>query len=242
MNKIYFLIISIACVNSISAQSKFKGIVLSEGIPLADVEIVNVPKKNAVKSNDRGEFQIQVEVNDEIVFFLKNYLQKNEKIKMEHLAVHNNVVLKRRPIELDEVKIVKAPKVYVINDYESLKMAKIEKDQSRPKVIGVYTGEFQNGIDFMAVGNKIASLIGKIFKKNEDIQKRKIKTSFEDYINISFGNEYLVQKLNLPENEFDLFIRFCKNDNLVATVVSKDNKLEALEFLLKKRREFKPDK
>jgi hypothetical protein len=86
----------------------------------------------------------------------------------------------------------------------------------------------------------VAKLIGKIFKKNEDVKKNKSKISFEYYIEKEFGREFLVQKLNLSENEFDLFIRFCKEDNHVTTVINKGNKLDTFDFLIKKRNEFKP--
>lgn len=233
--------IIIGCYNPIIAQTKLTGIVTSENITLFNVEVINTTKKTSVKSNDKGEFQINADVNDEIIFFFKNYLQKNIKILKEHLNIHNKITLTKRPIELDEIKIVKAPKVTIINSYESLKIAKIEKEQSRPKVIGVYTGEIQNGIDFMAIGNKVADLIGKIFKKNDDIKKSYSKTSFEDYLDINFEHEYLIRKLNLQENEFELFLSFCKKSNEVNDVINKNNKLDVFEFLIKKRKEFRPD-
>lgn len=240
MNKIYTLIILIGSLNSIFSQSKFSGVVTSESVPLSSVEIINLTKKKFTKSNDRGEFEIQADINDEITFYLKDFIQRNEKLKNEHLTTHNNIVLVKRPIELEEVKIVKGPKLSVINDYESLKIAKIQKEQLRPKVTGVYTGEIQNGVDFMAIGGKLVNLIGKIFKKNEGVTKNKMKISFEDYIVKNFGQDYLLKKLNLQENEFELFLKFCENDNQTASVINNDNKLDVLEFLMKKAKEFKP--
>lgn len=241
MNKIYTLIILIGSLNSTFSQSNFSGIVTSQSIPLSKVEIINLTKKISTKSNERGEFQIQVEVNDEIIFYLKDYTQLNEKIKNEHLTTQNNIVLVKRPIELGEIKIVKAPKVYIINDYESLKMAKIHKEQLQPKVVGVYTGEIQNGIDFIGITDKLFTLIGKIFKKNEDVKKNKMKISFEDYIVKNFGQDYLLKKLYLQENEFELFLKFCKDDNQTASIIDNDNKLDVLEYLMKKAKEFKPE-
>lgn len=241
MYKIYTLIILIGSFNSMLGQSKFSGVVTNQNILLSSVEIINLTKKIATKSDAQGEFQIQADVNDEITFYLKDYIQWNEKIKKEHLIIQNNIVLVKRPIELDEVKITKAPKIYVINDYESLKIAKIQKEQLRPKVVGVYTGEIQNGVDFIAIGSKVANLIGKIFKKKEDVKKNKSKISFEDYINENFEHDYLLKQLNLQENEFELFIKFCKNDNQTATIIGNDNKLDILEYLLRMTKEFKPE-
>lgn len=44
------------------------GKVFDGNIPLFNVEIINSTKKYVVESNERGEFQIQTEPNDVIIF------------------------------------------------------------------------------------------------------------------------------------------------------------------------------
>lgn len=240
VNKIYTLIFLIGSLNLGFSQSTFSGIVTSENIPLNNVEIINLTQKKAIKTNENGEFQIQVAVNDIITFYLKDYTQFNEKIKKEHLNIYNKIVLVKRPIELGEITIAKAPKIVLKNDYESLKIAKIEKEQLNAKVVGVYTGEIPNGVDFIAVGNKIVNLIGKIFKKDEIAREKVSKVSFKQYVEVNFEHHYLLEKLVLKENEYELFLTFCEEDKQAVTIVKK-NKLEILDFLMQRRKAFKPE-
>lgn len=239
MNKIYTLLLFLASFNSLLAQSKFLGIVTSQKQPLANVEVINITQKIAVTTNDRGEFQIQAMVNDEITFYLKEYNQWFVKIKMKHLTIHNNIDLVKRPIELGEIKIVKASKVYVINDYESLKNVAVEKEARQPKVTGVYTGDIPNGVDFIAVGSKIVNVIGKIFNHDATAKKQKPKQSFRKSIEENFDYHYLLEKLMLQEDEYELFLKFCETDKQALELINK-NKLELFQYLVQKREEFKP--
>lgn len=157
-----------------------------------------------------------------------------------HLTGYNRIILEKNIIELEEIQIVKAPKMTVINSYESLKEAKISKEMSRPKVVGVYTGEFQNGVDFVAIGSKLAKLVKKTFKKNNSKEKE-VQIPFEESINKYFDNKKIIKMLNLSEDELNLFFEFCKNDVDVKSVISQNNELSTLEFLFRKRKEFKSE-
>ena len=158
---------------------------------------------------------------------------------MKHLTIHNNIDLVKRPIELGEIKIVKASKVYVINDYESLKNVAVEKEARQPKVTGVYTGDIPNGVDFIAVGSKIVNVIGKIFNHDATAKKQKPKQSFRKSIEENFDYHYLLEKLMLQEDEYELFLKFCETDKQALELINK-NKLELFQYLVQKREEFKP--
>lgn len=238
MNKFYLISIIGIFFNATYSQSNLIGQVLSANAPLSNVEIINSAKKDVAKSDEKGEFQIQAELNDEIVFFLKGYIQKSIKVTTDYLNKSNKIFLDKQVIELEEIKIIKAPKVTIINSYESLKEAKISKEQLRPKVVGVNTGEFQNGVDFIAIGNKLSKLVKKVIKSN-DSRKKEVQTSFEECINKYFDDKTLIETLRLSEDNFKLFIEFCKNDLNVKNVITNNNELDVLEFLLKKRKEFK---
>lgn len=240
MNKFYLIFIFSIFSNVIYSQSNLTGQVLSVNTPLSNVEIINSTKKNVVKSDEKGEFQIQAELNDEIVFFLKGYLQKTLNVSKEYLNGHIKIALDKKVIELDEVKIVKAPKVKIVNDYESLKMAKIAKEQSQPKVIGVYTGGIPNGIDFIAIGDKLVGLVGKLFKKDSE-EKSISEITFEECVSKHYDNKTLIEKLKLSDDNLILFMEFCKSDINVKNVISNNNELDVLDFLMKKRKEFKSE-
>lgn len=234
MKKCHFALILLVITTTLFSQSKIKGKVLDENAPIPNAEVINATKKLIVKTNDDGNFQILADVNDEIIIYSKNYLEMHLKVKKEHFGTENEIVLQRKQIELEELKIDRLPTFKVDMSYESLKMEKINKEQSRPKA-QVYNGEIQNGTDFTAVGN----LIGRLFSKKEKIKESKTKESFSTLAKNRFTYDFFTQKLNLEENEIDLFLTFCEMDKASNAFHKKSNILDLMDFLLKKRGEFK---
>ncbi len=195
-------------------------------MPLPNVEIINSTEKFVAKSDDKGEFQIQAKLDDDLVFFLNGYLKVSLKVTNENRNTFNKIILERNTIELDEIEINKTKNLKIFNDYKSLKMAKISKQQSQPKVTGVYTGEFQNGIDFIEIGSVIVNQVSKIFKNKDKSNDKLNKVSFRNRIQNEFSNDVLVSKLKLKEAEEKLL-----ND--------KTTSIDLFDFLVSKRLEFK---
>ena len=239
MKKLYFVLTLLGFTTALFSQSKMNGKVLNENALIPNVEVINATKQLIVKTDNEGYFQILADVNDEIIFYSKNYLEMYLKVKKEHLAIENKIVLQKKLIELEEIKIDVHPTYKVDMSYESLKMAKIYKEQSRPQPVGVYTGEIQNGLDFVAIGSKLANLISKLFSNKEKKKESKTKESFSTLAKNSFTYDFFTRNLNLPENEIDLFLTFCEMDKASNVFDKKSNTLDLMDFLLIKRGEFK---
>ncbi|UOK41936.1 MULTISPECIES: hypothetical protein [Flavobacterium] len=239
MKKLYFVLTLLGFSTTLFSQSKMNGKVLDENALIPNVEVINATKKLIVKTNDEGYFQILADVNDEIIIYSKNYLEKYIKVKKEDLTNENKIVLQKKQIELEELKIDKLSTFKVDMSYESLKMAKIYKEQSRPKPVGVYTGEIQNGVDFVAVGGKLADLFRKLFNKNGKKEESKRTESFSTMAKNRFTYDFFTRNLNLDENEIDLFLTFCEMDKASNAFHKKSGILDLMDFLLKKRGEFK---
>lgn len=239
VKKLYFIYLIGSFFNLVNAQSKFTGKVISGNIPLSNVEIINSTEKSVAKSDDKGEFQINAKLNDEIIIFLTGYLKMNLIVTNEHLNTFNKIILEKNTIELDEVEITKTEKLKVLNDYKSLKMAKISKQQSQPKVVGVYTGEFQNGIDFVEIGSILINQVSKIFKNKDKSDNKLNQVGFRNRIQNEFSNDLLVSKLKLKEDEIDLFLSFCELDTKIKSFNDKTSSIELFDFLVTKRLEFK---
>jgi hypothetical protein len=239
MKRFFIFFILFLFNTAIFGQSDLRGVVRSSGNSVANVEVINVTKKISKKANDKGAFSIVAVTGDEIVFVAKDYYEKKIKVTREQL--NSNVVfeLEKRVIELKELEIEKSQKINVDVSYESLKRAKIEKEQSRPKVIGVYTGEIENGIDFVEIGNKVIKFIDRQLAAKFENGTPKKTENFKNYVKREFSNEFFITKLNLKENEIDPFIDFCENDLKSRIVTQQNGVLDVLEFLLEKRKEYK---
>jgi hypothetical protein len=239
MKKLYFVLTFISLTTTLFSQSKMNGKVLDDISSIPNVEVINATKQLVAKTNDEGNFQILADLNDEIIIYSKNYIQMNLKVNNEHLTGEHKIILQRKQIELEELKIDKLPTFKADMSYESLKIDKIYKEQSRPQPIGVYTGEIQNGMDFIAIGGKLANLVGKLFPKKEKKEVSKRVESFSALAKNKFPYDFFTRNLNLPENEIDLFLTFCEMDNASKAFHKKSDPLELMDFLFKKRGEFK---
>ncbi|HSD14064.1 MAG TPA: hypothetical protein VLB74_05410 [Flavobacterium sp.] len=234
MKKSYLVLFVLGLATTLFSQSKINGKVFDENDLIPNIEVINATKQLTSKTDNEGNFQILADVNDEIIFYSKNFVERHLKVKKEHLTNENKIVLVKKEIELEELKIDKLPTFKADMSYESLKMEKIYNEQSRPKA-QVYNGEIQNGMDFMAIGN----FIGKLFSKKDKKKVSKKTEKFSTMAKKRFANDYFTKNLNLPENEIDLFLTFCEMDKASNAFDKKSGTLDLMDYLLKKRGEFK---
>ena len=91
----------------------------------------------------------------------------------------------------------------------------------------------------MAIGGKLANLVGKLFPKKEKKEASKREERFSTLAQNRFTYDFFTRDLNLNENEIDLFLTFCEMDEASKVFHKKSGTLELMDFLFKKRGEFK---
>ncbi|MFC7772605.1 hypothetical protein [Flavobacterium sp. GCM10027622] len=233
--------ISFVCVmvfgNMLWAQEKkIEGKVLSDGFPVKAIEVINSRNKNMVKTNAKGEFSIQAATNDELIVYSEHFQLK--KVKLDEKDFMSNpfrIELAKKTIELKEVEVKKEAELNVDVSSDALYYQKIEKEQDRPKPIGVYTGETVNGIDFVKVGEKILVL----FKdKSEKKRKKEAVEAFRSHVASDFSKDFFINTLHLEEREIPDFIDFCSKD-FASIPVPQNNTLDVIAFLIEKRSEYR---
>ena len=70
--KITFLFLSFTCF-SIGFSQNVKGKIVSDSLPVADVEVINITRKEVVKASKNGNFEIKATAGNWISFYHKNY-------------------------------------------------------------------------------------------------------------------------------------------------------------------------
>lgn len=220
-----------------SQEKEISGVVKFNGTGIADVEVVSVNAKQVVKSNAEGEFLILAKMKETLIFYSKRFLVKKVIVNDEIFNQGKIIVtLEEKPIELSEIEVKRAPEYKIDVSYEALKASKIEKDALRPNVVGAYTGEIVNGMDFVEIGKKIFKLFR---KKESDGENKVVKTNFRQYLKNNFSDDFFSKELKLQPDEITLFIDFCALDAQASEVIHKNGILDVIEFLLTKRKEFK---
>lgn len=224
---------------SISQSEKLLyGKVLSQNSVLKGVEVINKTAKTSTITNDLGEFSISVNVKDSLLFFAKDYFFSRLRISKENIEANNlviNMIIK--PEELREVVITKIKFEKVKTSQQDIDEIKLTKQsRSLQKHTGVYDGTITNGIDFIAIGKGIFSLLK---KENEEPKKKIPQIDFKTLIATTIPDTFFTKDLKLKTEEKELFIEFCDADPKSKLLLQHPNILATMDFLYVKNEEFK---
>jgi len=202
-----------------------------------NVEIINFTTKKITQTNTLGEFDIEAQVNDILVFMSDNFADQKYTLTAKDFEKSEFVVtLIEKPVPLEEVVIrqIKAIKIEATS-YNGIKMAQLEKQQSNPVNKDIYTGDIPLGMDFVQIGK----MVGKLFKsKSVQIADKEGPLSFKKYAKANFNESFFSKTMELKNEEISRFLNYCETDPQSKTVIEKDE-LAILEFLLIKKAEFK---
>lgn len=203
---------------------------------VSSVDIINLNTKASITSDKNGNFKIAANVFEVLIFISEEYHDTKVKITHENVAKNLIINLIKKPIELDEVNVDDKSQFKMPIGYNDIKMTKLEKDLTRPKVIGVYTGEMVNAMDFVQIGKSIWKLLkGK--KKNQVTKDEEI--DYQEFIASVFNEEFFTKTLQIQPDQINLFLEYCLADDKVIEVISKKNKFEMMNVLIIKNEEFK---
>ncbi len=214
------------------------GKVLSGELSLKDIDIVNMNSKITTSTDSNGNFSILAKVDDALFILSKEHTDIKIKLTQKELDKNNLIIpLEKKPIELEEVEINNKIKVRPIITQADLDAIKLAKQASQPKVLNVYTGEIENGVDFIRLGKDFIGL----FKNKDKIKTKKSLPSieFKDYIHATFNEDFFTKKLKLNPDEIELFLSFCEVDSKAKTIVEHKDEFETMDFLISKKEDFK---
>jgi hypothetical protein len=235
--KLLSLFLLFSFLNCFSQTEKqIQGKVIFNGMALEKIDIVNLNSKISSTTNSEGNFSIVAKAGD-VLFVLSNeYYDIKITLTQEDFAKEIFIInLSKKPIELDEVTITNVGKVNFGVTPEEIRMAKLAKFESSPKVLGVYTGEMPYGMDMVGIFKKL-------FKSNKNKDKNKTSrfATFKEYAVSKFDvNDFFYKKLDINLEELDLFMAFCESDANYKAIMQRENTLETLEFLTTKNEAFK---
>jgi len=242
MNVKLLLVLSLFISQLAFSQSEksIKGTVSSEGFLLQNVDVINKTSKQATKTNENGEFSIAVKVNDSLLFYAKEYHWHRLKVSLEQIAADNlNILMFKKPEELEEVVITKAQEVKINknNVYEQGKRDEIAVINSveHIKKRTVYEGEIDNPMNFMRIGKMIVDL----FRKDKDPNRQSTpEMDFTVLAKSTCNEQFFTKTLKLKPEEIDLFLQFCDSDPKSKKLKENTNVLSMMDFLTIKNIEF----
>jgi hypothetical protein len=215
----------------ISFSQSIKGKVISNNLPIHNIEVINSSKKEVVNTNQEGAFEIKVATGNWITFYHKDY--DVVKIYVDSLFDFNKsleIELFQKSTKIEEVQVEKKQSLT-----KGMKYGMPVIPYNKPSV-NFSDGTVNTPVDFIQVFGLIKSL----FKnKNKVTFKPKEPVQFRTFTAQSYSNEFLMKSLKLKQEEIEEFLNYCSFDSKSKEAVGNMNRMTLLQFLIEKSEEFK---
>ena len=215
----------------ISFSQSIKGKVISNNLPIHNVEVINSSKKEVVNTNQEGVFEIKAITSNWITFYHKDY--DVVKIYVDSLFDFNKsleIELFQKSTKIEEVLVEKKQSLT-----KGMKYGMPVIPYNKPSV-NFSDGTVNTPVDFIQVFGLIKSL----FKnKNKVTFKPKEPVQFRTFTAQSYSNEFLMKSLKLKQEEIEEFLNYCSFDSKSKEAVGNMNRMTLLQFLIEKSEEFK---
>jgi hypothetical protein len=237
-SKFIFLITTILCQlvwTQNGPRRMIHGFVVNDSISVEDVLVFNTTANSGTTVKKEGSFEIIAREKDTLVFSsmsfkLKKIALTKDDITNDSFVVGLDAIINR----LKEVVIHKKNNQSVITNSQRIVDKPYAPDsKTPPKVVGVYDGSIENGLDFVRMYKEVR----KLFRKKNNTNFEEQDFSFSQMIVKKVRYDFFSTTLHLEDYQIGLFLSYCESDPKVKSVVSKTN-LEVMDFLIQKHIEF----
>ncbi len=231
------------------SQEKYaliSGKIISSNNTVGNVHIVNQNTKLGAVSNDNGEFEMMVSLNDILLFSSIEYERKEVRITGNFLK-YKKIVVELMPSvnELNEVFIEG------LTGNLNYDIKKVPLDTLPKHSFFIKPGDLKKALPPDLHGSKKAPYVG-FFPpipgsvslpdagyEAEQRLKREIarKKQFPSKIIKQFGLPYFTEKLLIPEEKIDHFLAYCEDRNIINEFY-KNNLLEVIQILREESKSY----
>ena len=243
-----FFILAFLALNGFSQEKNvfISGKITSFKQPIGDVHVFNLTTKLGAISNDNGEFELVVSLNDTLLFSSIEFEKKKLKITKSHL------IAKKITIELNPfVNALKEVFVFGLTGNLSSDTNLVPKD-TLPKANFIFKlSDLDKILPPDQHGSKKAPYVGPFPPisggiplpdpryEAEQRLKREIsqKKQFPIKIRKELGLAYFTDKLKIPEEKIDNFLAFCEDRNIIFEYYN-NNLLQVIQILREESKNY----
>lgn len=205
------------------------------------INILNITGNTGTTNSDSGEFKIEVQENDTLLFSSVQYERVQVKISKEILQrKFLNIALAKKVIDLDEVLISKTnltgnlstdvESIKTYNYYEGIPTSKIP----RLTTIGRQLYTARDG-DIDPLLNMISGRLQMLEKANKNEQLAMDVQKGIDIVKTPFFTD----NLQIPDEEIVNFVFYCASSPLYKSLLTDKKYLELIDFFKEKAPSFK---
>jgi len=240
MRIVIFLLLVSNLVFSQDERTWIRGKVLYKNINVVSANVVNNTSGQATITNEDGEFEMKVRLNDRLVFSSVQYEIRSTTINKDILQKSRLVIdVNEKVTILDEVVVgpENTEKFLDLKKEEFKKVDYIADKSTRIKNEILKAGTFNNGLNFINLYKAIAKSSNKVELDKKNINSLKYKPS--DLIREVYDDSFFVTTLGIKKDNISEFLLYC-NDRFPSKVLfKKSNEFQLIDFLINQSEKFK---
>ena len=240
MRIVIFLLLVSNLLFSQDERTWIRGKVLYKNINVVSANVVNNTSGQATITNEDGEFEMKVRLNDRLVFSSVQYEIRSTTIDKDILQKSRLVIdVNEKVTILDEVVVgpENTEKFLDLKKEEFKRVDYIADKSTRIKNEILKAGTFNNGLNFINLYKAIAKSSNKVKLDKKNINSLKYKPS--DLIREVYDDSFFVTTLGIKKDNISEFLLYC-NDRFPSKVLfKKSNEFQLIDFLINQSEKFK---
>ena len=234
LNTSIFLLINLILFSQ--DRVPIKGKLIYRNINVVAANVVNNTAQTNTITDANGEFDIDVDLNDEIIFSSVQYQIKSVRITEKILNSKRLIVsINEKITELEEVVITPDNQDKFLDlKEEEFKGYDYVFDKST-KIINTLTDDrqFSDGLNIINIAKLISSIIG---SKNQD-EKEMLKAS--EVLPFVFTDDFFVNDLNLKQDQIIGFLEYVDSKLPSQKLLQVSQQFQLIDFLISESKNYK---
>ena len=239
--RIFLVILLLISLNITNSQDDYrtwiKGKVLYKNVNVSSANVINNTSQQATTTDNDGEFEIEVKLNDKLIFSSVQYQIRELNITKEILQRNRIVIdVNEKVNELDQVVITPENQEKFLDlKEEEFKRFDYSFDKST-RVTNVINeqGKLKDGINFV----NLYRLISNSLKNRSSEENSSYKYNPSDLLRELYDDIFFTKNLMIPTDKINEFLLFCDDNFPDRILLKKDNEFELIEFLVKQSKRF----
>ena len=239
--RIFLNIFLLIAINFSYSQDDYrtwiKGKVLYKNVNVNSANVINNSSQKATTTNQEGEFEIEVKLNDKLIFSSVQYQIRELNITKEILQKNRIVIdVNEKVTELDQVVVTPDDKEKFLDlKEEEFKRFDYTFDKStRVNNVINEEGKLKNGVNFV----NLYRLISKSISDQSQEKSINFKYRPSDLLRELYDDIFFTKNLMIPDDKINEFLLYCDDNFPDRILLQKDNEFELIEFLVKQSKKF----
>lgn len=239
--RIFLNIFLLIAINFSYSQDDYrtwiKGKVLYKNVNVSSANVINNTSQQATTTNDDGEFEIEVKLDDKLIFSSVQYQIRELNITKEILQRNRIVIdVNEKVNELEEVVVTpeNQEKFLDLKEEEFKRFDYTFDKSSRVNNVINEQGKLVDGINFV----NLYRLIRNSIKKDSNENESNYKYNPSDLLRELYDDVFFTKNLLIPNDKINEFLLYCDDNFPDRILLKKDNEFELIEFLVKQSKKF----